>query len=1172
MLKTNLAFLSYAIILILFLPSCAQEKGSDEIKEDQFRRNIRTTDPLSPVEEQQAFHLPAGFEVQLFAAEPDIAKPLNMSFDHKGRMWLTQSYEYPFPDTTGFGKDKVSILEDTDGDGSADKISVFADSLNIPIGIQTVPNGAIVYSIPNIWNFVDHNQDDKVDERKILYSGFKYGDTHGMVNNFVRSWDGWIHADHGFSNTSTVAGADGDTIVMQSGNTFRFRMDGSRVEFTTTGRVNPYGYAYDELGYTYSVDCHTSPVYQLIRGADYPHFGKKPTGIGFGPALMKHDYGSTALAGLEYYISNHFPPEYRQSFYYGDVVRSRVSRSNFQMIGTTPVIHQEEDFIISDDPWFRPVDVKLGPDGALYIADFYNRIIGHYEVPLDHPGRDRQRGRIWRVVYTGADHSASPHVEDFSELNLEQLIENLDDPNLPLRMAYADQIVDRFAQTAAPLLVDLIDRNTSVHSQIQALWILFRINKLNQSILSRAARHRNDTIKVHALRIFAEIQNLDEIHVEQARSYLNYDNPHVIRQAVMVVGQYPDTSNVIILLDLLNSIDRNDTHLFYSVRQSLRDQLRDTPVLRWMSNQQWENDDSSHLADVLRGVDRPLAARFLMHHLGNNKEPLENQELYATHAARWLPASAVESLVQALQENHENTSDEAYDLFVAMMEGLEASDKKLPKSGQAWARTLAGNFLKEPVTQYDGWKTLPIDRQPYPANPWELVDTMLPEEKNSIIFLSSNAMDGRGNGISIIQSPSFQMPENLTFRLRGRKNNPGEDQPASPTTNRVELVQKSNGTVWRDVAIDRLSVDTIIEWMDEDQLNKEMYFRIVDGSAAHGENIALGGFVPPVVDLPSTSPRQIVDRQVFAAKMAADYKLVELIDPLKKLTAADQADVLSRNAAASALLVLVPDYGFEAIKEIIGSTPHLKLKELLLQSISNMDPVKVGPVISTYLHEVPYQAQKEIVMNIGQSQYGIRYLFEAADRGELNPRLLIEPLVVERLRSNLTHPQRVRLDQLKSEEGPRPGEIDDLIDKRLRGYISTAYSTAKGRTFFSIYCSACHEINGQGGNIGPQLNGVGNWGARALSEKILDPNRNISQAFKSYVVKTKDDRVMSGLFRREEGQSVIFADAQGEEFTLNKIEIKEQNLSPYTVMPDHFRHTISEEDFRHLLAYLLSLK
>ena len=395
--------LSFILILsgLTFLSCKDGDAPTASLASDQFSRNIRTTDPLSPQEEREKLRLPAGFEIQLFASEPDIAKPLNMSFDNKGRMWLTQSYEYPFADTTGVGKDKISILEDTDGNGSADKITVFADSLNIPIGIQVVPDGVITYSIPSIWHLIDHNQDDKVDERKELYSGFKFGDTHGMVNNFVRSWDGWIHADHGYSNTSTVAGSDGDTIVMQSGNTFRFRMDGSRVEFTTTGRVNPYGYAYDELGYTYSVDCHTSPVYQLVRGADYPHFGKKPTGIGFGPALMKHDYGSTALAGLDYYVAEQFPLEYRHNFYYGDVVRSRVSRNNFQMHGTTPVIHQEEDFVISDDPWFRPVDVKLGPDGALYIADFYNRIIGHYEVPLDHPGRDRQRGRIWRIVYTG---------------------------------------------------------------------------------------------------------------------------------------------------------------------------------------------------------------------------------------------------------------------------------------------------------------------------------------------------------------------------------------------------------------------------------------------------------------------------------------------------------------------------------------------------------------------------------------------------------------------------------------------------------------------------------------------------------------------------------------------------------------------------------------------------
>ena len=132
----------------------------------------------------------------------------------------------------------------------------------------------------------------------MLYGPFDYDDTHGMVNSLLRGYDGWIHAGHGYSNHSTVAGTDGDSISMTSGNTFRFRDDGSRVEQMTWGRVNPFGLFVDRLGYFYSSDSHTKPIYQPIRGGEYPHFGRLPTSIGWGPQMMEHLHGSTAIAGV----------------------------------------------------------------------------------------------------------------------------------------------------------------------------------------------------------------------------------------------------------------------------------------------------------------------------------------------------------------------------------------------------------------------------------------------------------------------------------------------------------------------------------------------------------------------------------------------------------------------------------------------------------------------------------------------------------------------------------------------------------------------------------------------------------------------------------------------------------------------------------------------------------
>ena len=678
----------------VIMSSCQNEDGALAI--DQSNLHIRTTEPLSPDNEQAMLRVPPGFVVELFAAEPDIAKPLNMAFDERGRMWVTHSYEYPFADTTGAGRDRISILEDTDRDGRADVITVFADSLNIPIGLTPVPDGAIAYSIPGIYRFYDYDGDDRADEKKLLYGGFRYKDTHGMVNNFERSWDGWIHANHGFANTSRVSGSDGDTIVMASGNTFRFRMDGSRLEFTTTGRVNPYGYAYDELGYTYSTDCHTSPLYQLVRGADYPHFAKKPTGIGFGPAMMEHDYGATALAGLELYLGDSYPESYQNSFYIGDVVKNRVYRTKVDMIGTTPINKWQEDFVVSEDPWFRPVDVVLGPDGALYIADFYNRIIGHYEVDLEHPGRDRHRGRIWRVSYKGDENLKAQEPKDLAKMKLKELIDNLDHPNLPFRMSIADQITDRERSKAIePLLKLVLDEQSNPKKVVQGLWILFRLSALSEAILLEAIASDHELLRTQALRVLFELDKLSENTVDATRSILVSDeSPHVKRQALMVLGKNVSLDNLDVILNAYSQYaESDDTHMFYVVRQVLRDHMRSKDIVSSIKHNEWSVRDQLALADVMVGVNLPEAAIYLSEHIDSSDIDPSDLIGMVAHVVKFLPKSSLDGFVQRLQDLSQDDLVLGMGLYQEMEKGYFQRGQRPDEIARLWGEQLSFALL-----------------------------------------------------------------------------------------------------------------------------------------------------------------------------------------------------------------------------------------------------------------------------------------------------------------------------------------------------------------------------------------------------------------------------------------------------------------------------------------------
>src|SRR5215471_14733785 len=207
------------ILPLLFFAAAARPQQ----KRDPYAAHIAQTPPRTPDEERKAFHLPPGFEAQLVACEPEIRKPINIAFDAAGRLWVTQSTEYPFPAAAGKGHDTLKILSDFGPDGRARKVTTFADDLNIPIGVlPTSPADALVYSIPNIYRLHATGGAGKADKREVVLATYGFGDTHGMTGEFQWGFDGWVYACHGFSNTSKIKGNGPQAITMTSGNTYRF--------------------------------------------------------------------------------------------------------------------------------------------------------------------------------------------------------------------------------------------------------------------------------------------------------------------------------------------------------------------------------------------------------------------------------------------------------------------------------------------------------------------------------------------------------------------------------------------------------------------------------------------------------------------------------------------------------------------------------------------------------------------------------------------------------------------------------------------------------------------------------------------------------------------------------------------------------------------------------------
>ena len=1146
--------------------------------EDELSLGVRTTEPLAPADQQTRFHLPPGFEIQLVAAEPDIHKPMNLAFDALGRLWVTTSIEYPWASpTNATGRDRLMIFEDFGPDGQARKVTEFAGGLNIPIGVYPFRTGdsswkALVWSIPHIWLLEDTNGDGRADRRTPLYGPFDHTrDTHGNQASFRRGFDGWLYCTHGFNNDSHVTARDGSHVDLNSGNTYRIRLDGSRIEQHTHGQVNPFGLTWDSRGNLYSSDCHSAPIYQLLAGGWYPSFGKPHDGLGFAPVMLEHAHGSTAIDGALYYSDDLWPGAFQDAFFIGNVMTSRLNRDQITFRGSTPVATEQPDFLTSSDPWFRPVDTTLGPDGALYIADFYNRIIGHYEVPLTHPGRDRERGRLWRVVHRGADGKPALRPGALPE-DLEGLIRELGSPSLTRRMLAMSELQDRMGRDTIEPLRSALATPANAHQHVHALWMLHRLNALNPEELTGAARSADPLVRVHAQRIGAD--RLDQAarglpgsgaaapsSRQQALTGLQDPDALVRRCAAEALGNLPDAGNLRPLLDTLASTDPADTHLVYVLRKSLRDHLKIAAIFEpLLAGSDASPSDQRAIADVCVAVPTPQAAKFLLGRLetlsDSTSPPLSDA---LRHVARHAPEHILPELAAFVRTRFPDQPDFQLSLFRSVDLGLQQRGLALPEGLRSWGAELVARLLADDATL--GWINTPLD--PPTENPWDFQERRRRDGKN-LRVLSSLARGEQQTGI--LRSPEFTAGGTVGFWLCGHDGPP--DRPAKQR-NAVRLRETTTGAVLFEARPPRDDAAMQVLWNTAPQAGRRVVLEVTDGDTGDAYAWLAVGEIEGAPALPSASPRAIADRTVGAAELAARLGLREVAPTLKSL-AAGTGDPEVRAAAARGLAALDPDAAMVTLTGVLtdGSQP-LFIRERIGATLAEMNTPAGRDAVVAALPGVPYRVQQSWAVALTATRDGAEAFLRAVEAGAAAPRIL--QLTGARNRLQRANPDRwqARVEALTKDLPPPDEAREQLITARRNAHASAKARAAEGQRIYEANCAACHQLNGQGGLVGPQLTGIGNRGVERLCEDILDPNRNVDHAFRQSLLTLKAGDVLAGLFRREDGDLLVLADAAGLEFTVPSAEVVERRELDQSLMPDNFGEIIPEEDFHHLMAYLL---
>jgi len=1146
-------------------------------------QQIATTDPLPAEKQRGRFTLPPGFEIQLVASEPDIGQPMNLNFDARGRLWVTHSVEYPFPAKgegvqkrsnrfPGVGdhppRDRLTVIDGIGPDGRPKRITHFATGLNIPIGQTPLGDGneALVYSIPAIYRASDINGDGKADTRKKIFGGFGNTDTHGMVNSFTRWIDGWIYGCHGFANRSKTRDAQGNITTLRSGNTYRFRADGSRLEQMTWGQVNPFGLTFDPAGNLYSADCHSKPLYLLLRGAKYPHFGDKPDGLGFGPTIMSHQHGSTGICGPAYYAADHFPPAFRDNLFVCNPVSGRVNRDTLKRFGSTVQCQLQDDFVKCGDPWFRPVDAIVGPDGALYLADFYNAVIGHYEAPLKHPKRDRTHGRIWRIVYRGKGGKPLANPVDLANHTPEQLVKELAHPNLQVRTLATNLLVDIHAKTAPALVRRAVESSSEATVRAHGLWILERCGGLDEERLIALATDTSPLVRVHLMKMLAERTIWPADHFLKARKALADEDGFVRRAAADALARHPHQDNVLPLITAWSRAPAQDTHLIHAIRLALRQHVRDEKIVAALLTTPMDGPSRSRLVLIAAAADSEIAAPiFLFFAKPGTVSPATIQQAALQIARRGTP----QQLARLTARVPTWLGDEAQQLEVllAIYDGLR--QKGAPPLQQREVKVELAKLVPRAIrTLADSpsqWSNRSVEGAKSSKSPWGIRHRRSTDRHATAQFWDSLAGGEQATGI--LRSVSFRLPKMLDFWMCGHNGRPGTN---APPLNHVRLIDAASGKVLAKQAPPRHDTARKYTWAIKKYAGQKVRIEIVDahrgGSYAW---IAVGRFNPPVLRVRTP---QNSDQGRRLVEAVGQMRLKEFGPEVLRIMHDHRHRDATRAAALGSLESLVTRDRFvtetTALLSRVEDPAALRSQAAMALGAIPLDSAREALV--QVLITASVDVQRGIALALSQSAKGRTALAEIVQSGKASARLLQDPQVAELLDAKGDDALKRRVTQLTKDLLPHNESIAKVISQRLASFDRRKASPQRGRELFTKHCAACHRVGNQGGMVGPQLDGIGARGSQRLLEDLLDTNRNVDKAFRTTVIITTDGKTLSGLERRREGKIVVLADALGKEFRVPLSKIEATRKTNLSVMPANFRDTLTPQQLHDLLAWLLT--
>jgi putative membrane-bound dehydrogenase-like protein len=1191
-------------IFIEELPVAPKFEGAPEPKP------AAKASPLSAEDERATFTLPPGFEIELVAQEsPGLGKFVAVTFDTQGRLWTMTALEYPVdaneaPEVAkalyaSIAKDKVLVIDKPFGPGPHQP-RVFAEGLAIPLGILPYKDGVYVQHGPNIDFLRDTDGDGKADKKETILSGFGVQDSHLFPHQFTRAPGNWIWMAQGAFNYGKVKTSKGVEQQFDQTRMAKFRYDGSDFDITSQGPCNIWGLVLKANGEAFIQEANDYgyPMMQFHEYANYPGCSDgqmKSYAPIFPGAAPDFQMGGTGLSGLALSDTNHWPAPYNNVFYVANPITRKVQAIRLHEDGPRYRHEKLPDVVLSSDEYFRPVALTLGPDGCIYIVDWYNKIISHNEVPRNHHERDKTRGRIWRLKHK----SARPfEVPDFTKIPEAQLAAKLSSPSDAQAHLAWQAIADRQPAALTPQLRDLAS-----NGNIPALWSLEGLHAADAATLAKMATHSDRNVRREAIRAVGENLKFEDANPILQKIANDFD-PEVRAQIIRAAGLFDDPRAIALIASFaLPSLDGPTMPSTQNGRPIKAREAYEREFQRYVARLVLERHPQSvaKFLDAAQIESTPAEAQML---LALALEPRAS----APRVAKLMPALARpasdEEILRLAQFPAESGVAEALQKALAKREAIEALVRVRSKfNADAVAPILTT------VTR-DLWKSNP-DARPL-----------------AVQLVTAFRLAGFENDLTAALQDANAPAESQITALRAlREIGTAQDELFA------KLAAASKDRVVRQEALLTLAASkseqaprlVVNLWPTMNALQRRLTLdRLAatkTGAAALLKSVKDGAF--PKSDLDATTLDKLravlpndPDLAALSEQLTARFQPVLRLDgnnesyldtdialdgPFTVETWIKLAPGIDNNdsilGAAGALDLNFYDAHFRVWAGASGDVAVAK-KKMLPDSWTHLAVTRdAAGKFAIYVNgELDSADSKDAPQKFEHLKVGFSGPSKGTDGWLAEFRVWNRARATAEIRADfdrsfegtvpgLTHyfagtnwPKlhgSARVDRV--EDSPallKPAEAAALAEKfaRFHALGDKPGDVARGKTIFTQTCATCHTVAGQGGQIGPVLNGAGALGVETLLRATLTPNAAMEAGYRTFRVELKDGDLLDGFLVSQDNEAIVLRQPNAQDRRIPQDDIRRASFTKTSLMPEGLLDTMPEPDATDLLAYLKTLK